>query len=282
MVKKGDNFPLFEEGSLPPEAREELEGVIDSFFDRPIEKAEQFDWERFKQNEPFKAIMMPSELFWVLANFERSFTQKLGSQMYEKFAKAVAQAQEDVETAHQGYTISAPRVSPDQQAAIENILQSLEEGGDPDWEAELQSVLSTPGRPSIEISEQTWDIWIKYNDNRPPFCAEIKSPKPNKDQTIAAKRKMLLTAAVYSHRDEQVPTTRFAFPFNPYGSKEAYDHWPAKNIFDIENSSGVLVGEEFWTAVGGPGTMDGLCNFLLEESGGNVEKLEQLAGDGEL
>lgn len=41
----------------------------------------------------------------------------------------------------------------------------------------------------------------------------------------------------------------------------------------------MLIAEDFWDALGGPGTMDGLFNFLLEESEDNIEKLQALAGD---
>jgi hypothetical protein len=73
---------------LDPETKAELRAVTDGFFERPLEKAENFDWDSFKRNEAFKAIMMPSPLFWVLANFERSFTQKLGQQMYGRCKSA--------------------------------------------------------------------------------------------------------------------------------------------------------------------------------------------------
>ena len=68
------SFDYIGDQELDAETRNELQEVTKGFFNRPLEKAGNFDWEKFKRNEAFEAIMMPSPLFWVLASFERSFT----------------------------------------------------------------------------------------------------------------------------------------------------------------------------------------------------------------
>jgi len=232
---------------LDPATKQELRAVTNGFFERPLEKAEQFDWDEFKRNEAFKAIMMPSPLFWVLANFERSFTQKLGQQMYEAFGQAVAETNAAVGSAATQHACTDLELSHAAENRIETIIAELADADrEPDWQQEQ---------------------------------AEIKTPKPNRDQTMESKRQMLQTVAAYSHREEPTPICRYVFPFNPYGSLADYEWWPPQAFFDVQASDGMLIAEDFWDALGGPGTMDGLFNFLLEESEDNIEKLQALAGD---
>jgi hypothetical protein len=266
---------------LDEATKAELRTVTDGFFERPLEKASGFDWEEFKRNEAFKAIMMPSPLFWVLANFERSFTQKLGQQMYEEFGRAVADTNPRVGKAKTQHACTGLELTNAEENAIETIISGLDGEREPNWDAEMEELLAvdTQGDGLKSIGSITWDLWVEdFADGR-PLAAEIKTPKPNRDQTMESKRQMLKTVAAYKHRAEPTPITRYVFPFNPYGSLEEYQWWPPQDFFDVQESDGMLVAGDFWDAIGGPNTMEGLFNFLLEESEGNIEKLKALAGD---
>jgi len=132
---------------LDAATKRELRAVTDGFFARPLEKAEQFDWEEFKRNEAFKAIMMPSPLFWVLANFERSFTQKLGQQMYEAFGQAVAETSDSIGPAATQHACTDLHLSHAAENRIETIIAELADGDrEPDWQqeqAEITEVATT-------------------------------------------------------------------------------------------------------------------------------------------
>ena len=267
---------------LDAATKEELRAVTNGFFERPLEKAEQFDWEEFKRNEAFKAIMMPSPLFWVLANFERSFTQKLGQQMYEAFGQAVAETSDSIGPAATQHACTDLHLSHAAENRIETIIAELADGDrEPDWQQEQAEIteVADDNTDRKSIGKITWDLWVEDFENGRPLAAEIKTPKPNRDQTMESKRQMLKTVAAYSHREEPTPICRYVFPFNPYGSLTDYEWWPPQAFFDVKASDGMLIAEEFWDALGGPGTMDGLFNFLLEESEDNIEKLQALAGD---
>ncbi|MFB6101189.1 MAG: TdeIII family type II restriction endonuclease [Haloplanus sp.] len=275
-------FGHIEDIELDERTKQELRTVTEGFFERPLEKAGNFDWAEFKRNEAFKAIMMPSPLFWVLANFERSFTQKLGQQMYEEFGRAVADANAAVGDAETQHACTGLRISPAEENRIETIISELADGDrEPDWEREKAELLSVDADPSRlkPIGKVTWDLWVEDFDDGRPLGAEIKTPKPNRDQTMESKRQMLKTVAAYKHRDEPTPLVRYVFPFNPYGSLDAYEWWPPQAFFDVQESDGMLIADGFWNAIGGPNTMQGLFNFLLDESEGNIEKLKSLAGD---
>lgn len=275
------SFDYIGDQELDAETRNELQEVTKGFFNRPLEKAGNFDWEKFKRNEAFKAIMMPSPLFWVLASFERSFTQKLGEDMYEKFGRAVADANDKVGSAENQHKCTGLQIAPAEEGKIESIISQLKHGDrEPDWEAEKQEILdlSYDGSNIKDTGKVTWDLWIEEFHSGHPMAAEIKTPKPNQDQTMQSKRKMLKTIATYKHRNSPTPIVRFVFPFNPYGSRDEYDWWPPQAFFDISESDGMLIDKEFWDLIGGSGTMEGLFNFLLSESEGNKKKLRDLAG----
>lgn len=276
-----EDFGHIGAAELDAETKAELRSVTDGFFERPLEKAGNFDWDSFKRNEAFKAIMMPSPLFWVLANFERSFTQKLGQQMYEAFGRAVAATNPRVGDAETQHVCSDLRLTNAEENAIESIIAGLGGDRDPDWEREREEVLAVDSGGDVpkSVGSITWDLWVEGFDGQRPLAAEIKTPKPNRDQTMESKRQMLKTVAAYKHRDEPTPVVRYVFPFNPYGSLADYEWWPPQDFFDVRASDGMLIAEDFWDAIGGPKTMEGLFNFLLEESEGNIEKLKALAGD---
>lgn len=266
---------------LDADTKAELRTVTDDFFERPLERAADFDWEAFKRNEAFKAIMMPSPLFWVLANFERSFTQKLGQQMYEEFAAAVANTNSAVGTATTQHACTDLRLTHAEENRIESIIDELAAGDrEPDWQREVREIQAVSADSAFKsIGKITWDLWIEGFRADRPLAAEIKTPKPNRDQTMESKRQLLKTVAAYKHRGEPTPVCRYVFPFNPYGTLEAYEWWPPQAFFDVKQSDGMLIADSFWEAVGGKHTMEGLFNFLLEESEGNIAKLQQLAGD---
>jgi hypothetical protein len=277
-----ESFNDIGDAELDQSTKKEMQDTLDGFFERPMEKAEEFDWNEFKVNEAFKAIMMPSKMFWVLANFERSFTQKLGSQMYEKFARAIAEGNENHGSAETDHQVPGAQISRAEQRKIESIITELDNGErDPNWQEERQAILDADSdveKVSVRIN---WDLWVKDFQDGSALAAEIKTPKPNKDQTMEAKRKMLKTVAASKHREGSQPVVRYVFPFNPYGSREEYNHWAAKKIFDVESGNGMMVAEEFWDALGGENTMEKMSNFLLEESKGNIEKLQKMVEESQ-
>lgn len=266
---------------LDSETKKELREVTNGFFERPLEKAGNFDWSEFKRNEAFKAIMMPSPLFWVLANFERSFTQKLGQQMYEEFGKAVANTNDAVGKSETQHACTNLKISHAEENQIETIISELADGDrNPNWQKEKEEIVSIQSNTSFKsIGKITWDLWIDDFESGRPLAAEIKTPKPNRDQTMESKRQMLKTIAAYKHIDDPTPICRYVFPFNPYGNIEDYEWWPPQSFFNVHESDGMMIAEGFWDAIGGKNTMEGLFNFLLEESEGNIEKLKELAGD---
>lgn len=272
-------FEHTQSNELSPDIQQQLRDITDGIYDGALEKVKRdFDWDEFKTNETFKAALMPEKLFWVIANYERSFTQRLGQHVYEQFAVVIATENESLGNAETQHKIKNAQSTPHQEQTIEQIITDLEAGDrSPDWHKQRTEVEDAGNIGDTEPQGKlNWDVWIEDFKNGRPLAAELKSPKPNKDQTIAALRKMLRTVAAYSHRNDPQPVVRYVFPFNPFGSLENYSHWPPKQYFNVEKSDGMMVADGFWDVIGGEGTMNGVTNFLLEESHSNFEELVKL------
>lgn len=63
------------------------------------------------------------------------------------------------------------------------------------------------------------------------------------------------------HRDQN-PCAFLALPYNPCLTRAAYKHPFTKQIMDMQAE--VLLGEEYWDAIGGPGAYTELLDVIRE------------------
>ena len=88
---------------------------------------------------------------------------------------------------------------------------------------------------------------------------EMKSPKPNKDQCLRITEGILLTHALLRRRHPQAQAY-LALPYNPFGNSRSDYNWSyPKNYMPFEDA--VLIGDEFWSLLGGPGTYEELLEI---------------------
>ena len=99
-----------------------------------------------------------------------------------------------------------------------------------------------------------------------PFFAEIKTPKPNLDICVETKSKILTFKALLYDRN---PQAYLAFHYNPYITRAAYAHPLTKRIMDLQAE--ILMGEEFWDAIGGNGTFAELLQ-VIEKVGDEIRE----------
>ena len=90
-----------------------------------------------------------------------------------------------------------------------------------------------------------------------PF--EIKSPKPNSDQTKVSKDKILQLLHL---EKPKIKGAYYALPFNPYGTKKDYDHPHPFRWFNMREDNCVLMGKDFWDHLGGNGTYEALIKVF--------------------
>lgn len=205
--------------------------------------------------KPFHEALIPEELLRVSA-FERSFSTKLGS-TFEECARFIAL--QTYKTAKRGY-VATGQMPAAATARIEQLVNQVAKEHKPNFINLIDDVLA--------ISDTHWverpvvaDLYLEdFNGGR--FFFEIKSPKPNKGQCLEIAERLLRIHAITQERRPQV-NAYFAMAYNPYGTRKgAYKHSFSLQYLDMENE--VLLADEFWTLVGGKGTLQELLDIYRE------------------
>ena len=214
---------------------------------------EPWDEENEQSLRPLHFALVPAAV-WKGSKFERSFVTSLGN----VWEKAAIEASRGVRAwTQQGYVYKGEIYSRQIQA-ITKILGDLEAlRRRPDWDAEVGEVFAAASGPK-EVCQVTIDVVIgdSLADRSTHEYYEIKSPKPNSDQTKVSKEKMFKLTAM-----EGRECAFYALPFNPWGTKEAYNHPFPKRWFNMASDRVVLIGVEFWERLGGPGTWHALIKI---------------------
>jgi hypothetical protein len=93
-----------------------------------------------------------------------------------------------------------------------------------------------------------------------PLFVELKSPLPNLDVAAESKRKMLYFLAMMNRQSVSGAKAFLGLTYNPYLTRANYSHSFTKQIMDMENE--VLMGQELWDYLGGPGTYRQLLDII--------------------
>ncbi|MFX0095856.1 MAG: TdeIII family type II restriction endonuclease [Candidatus Hodarchaeota archaeon] len=268
--------------------KEHFRTLVLTVLKRKTEEA-PFIWEEYKKQNPFGSALIPSEI-WKGSSFERSFVTSLGT-FWETLALSVAQYSNLYEKIEHEARIER-NIYKNQLEKITEILRRLEHAKQakirekPNWEKELAEVKEN-ATGDLEQVTVIADIHLVKKENHKKVFMEVKSPKPNKDQSKVSKEKMLKLAVMEGHEDIEV---YFALPYNPWESREAYNHPFPKTYFDMVSSSIVLIGKEFWDYIGEEGTYEELLaianevgeelkeriidDYLTSESRGKQKKID--------
>ena len=225
-------------------------------------------WDENVERElrPLHFALVPAGV-WKGSKFERSFVTSLGN----VWEKAAIEASRGVRAwMQQGYVYEG-QIHSEQLRVIQRILGDLEAGRRrPNWDAEVAEVFAAATGPT-EASRLIADVAIGDSDadKASHDYFEIKSPKPNSDQTKVSKEKMLKFAAM-----ERRECYYYALPFNPYGTRPSYAWSPPARWFDMKNDRVVLIGVEFWERLGGPGTWEDLITIARREGKKYCDRVE--------
>lgn len=227
--------------------------VITSMMDKVMDKvliSDPFIVEKHHANKPLYAALVPDEIFKG-SHFERRFVTPFGS-AWEKLATQVAIAYHG--HCKQGASVEGT-IGDESLRRIQEVLNKLEHSVRgkkkirPNWEKELTYIKAGGGNP-VPISI-TCDILINSKRTNATYAFELKAPLPNSDQTKVSKEKMFKLLAMNEHI---VTNAYYALVYNPYGKHKTDYAWSfPQRWFDMVNDEVVLIGDEFWDLVGGPG-----------------------------
>ncbi len=242
-----------------------IQEIITRMMDRVMDNVlvnDPFIAEQHHAKRPLYAALVPDEIF-KNAHFERRFVTPFGK-AWELLAVAAANAGLGFGTS--GHMITG-NVAEERLRRITEVLNELEhppKDGNarrrPDWQRELEYVLSGGGEP-IPVPV-ICDVYVE--DRRKPrkvkkYSFELKAPLPNSDQTKVSKEKML---KLFAMEPCQIDGAYYALPYNPYGRKQDYAWSIPERWFNMKNDPIVLIGDEFWEKVGGKGAYQALIDAV--------------------
>lgn len=236
-----------------------IKDIIENLMERVMENVmikDPFIKEKHRLAKPLYAALVPDEIFKG-SHFERRFVTPFGG-VWEKLAQVVAI--ENHGKCETGYVLNGT-VGSESLRRIQEVLNRLEhpkrkEKIKPNWLEELTYVKSGGGYP-IPVSV-VCDIFVENTQDGKKYAFELKGPMPNSDQTKVSKEKIFKLMCM---ENSPVDFAYYALPYNPYGAKTEYKWIFPLRWFDMQNDEAVLIGNEFWDMIGGPGTYK---NFISE------------------
>jgi Type II restriction endonuclease, TdeIII len=245
------------------EMKAAIQSVIRAMMDRVMENVlinDPFIEEAHRAKRPLYAALVPDEIFKG-SHFERRFVTPFGK-AWELLA--VTAANKGLGYGVAGHVITGT-VTAERLRRITEVLNRLEhaEKGQkrtkPDWKSELAYVLAGEGEP-IPVTV-ICDVYAEDNRSGKGYAFELKAPLPNSDQSKVSKEKIL---KLYSMEPRQVDGAYYALPYNPYGRRADYAwSFPAR-WFNMKEDEVVLIGDEFWDKIGGPGTYQSFIKAVNE------------------
>jgi hypothetical protein len=252
--------------------KEAIQSVIRTMMERVMENVlvnDPFIEEEHRAKRPLYAALVPDEIFKG-SHFERRFVTPFGK-AWELLA--VAAANKGLGRGAAGYSITGT-VKSERLGRIAEVLNALEhpEKGKrrtkPDWSGELAYVLAGRGRPKPVTV--VCDVYAEDVVNNKRFAFELKAPLPNSDQTKVSKEKIL---KLYSMEPRQISGAYYALPYNPYGGRENYAWGFPARWFNMREDEVVLIGDEFWEKIGGPGTYQSFIDAVNEIGKGYKDRI---------
>jgi Type II restriction endonuclease, TdeIII len=211
--------------------------------------------------KPFQAALIPPEIIRI-NQFERGLSTRLGNS-FEECARLIAL--EHHQDARRSYDIEE-KVSLAAFAEAERqkeYYESVAKAGKskPSLEEMVTAVLNAQRNDDLETKKVRADLYIFTRDGK-ELLFEIKSPKPNKGQCLEVTQR-LLRLNLLRGKNRQNLKTYYAMPYNPYGiTKASYKHSLALQYTPFNEA--VIIGNEFWSIVGGESAYEELLEIYLE------------------
>lgn len=237
----------------------QIKGYLEAFVDNTVEKykgrriptsapSEYLNQASLSgQLKPFHAAIIPPELMHI-NEFERGFSTSLGT-TFEESARIIAAAH--YQEAHRGYDVSG-QVSTAALNEIDRQVAQFEHAVEQNKRRppldKMISVVLAARRKLTQPLRVRADLFLLAHDGT-EFYFEIKSPQPNKGQCLEVTQRLL---RIHLLRADMSPRaqTFFAMAYNPYGRTRDTYRWSfARNYLLFDEI--VLLGQEFWTIVGG-------------------------------
>ncbi len=209
-------------------------------------------------NMPFHTRLLGKDRM-ALFSFIQSINTTFGTSVFEQVATIIAKPH--FKQAINQYKNFNDTISPDAQMTIQHIMDDLRAARKkPDKTEEVNQIMAVAQNGNLKkLKRPRIDFFIEANDGT-EYYFDLKTAKPNRDEIIGFKRKILEWVAIRGAiQPKSKIYTGLAIPYNPYEPKP-YDRWTFQGMFDLANE--IKVGEEFWDFLGKENTYEQLLNVF--------------------
>lgn len=232
---------------MKAETQSKIEAILKGCVSGALERTK-----KNKTHRPFHEVLLTREIVNA-SSFERSFSTSFGQGPIEEISALIA-----IDSGHEIERQKETQVNVFKGAIdeIERITSALRGGEkNPNWNQEVKKIQAYQ-KGDTEVRRVISDLWLK-KDGIETFIS-IKTVKPNLDQTEIAKKDMLLLKA-----HDPKCKTYFGLFYNPGGENKTDYNWtmPFK-IFDMHKDDVVLIGKEYWNALGNKNTYTELLQIF--------------------
>lgn len=235
--------------ALSPEQKKHIQNVI--------KKCLRSKFDRYKpesNNMPFHYRLLGKDRM-ALYSFIHSLNTSFGTSIFEPVAVELAKIRFKKVVAQ--YRLKT-NISEQAQSAIQQIMNNLTTGGDPDKTAETKLIRASCKNGQLnELRTVKIDLFVE-DENGEVFLFDLKTAKPNISNFKDFKRTLLEWVAIALTADPKAKVnTLIAIPYNPY-EPEPYQRWTLKGMLDIEKE--LKIADEFWNFLGGVGAYNDLLD----------------------
>jgi type II restriction enzyme len=198
-------------------------------------------------NMPFHYRLLGKDKM-ALYSFIQSLNTTFGTSIFEPVAEFLASLK--FPFSQKQYEVGDV-ISEYAQLEIQNIINELSSGGNPDKMKEIERIRKVANSGKInKLKTVKVDLFIQDKDG----CVhlfDLKTAKPNISNFKDFKRTLLEWVAIYLLKNPKANINSYiAIPYNPYEPKP-YERWTLKGMLDLDRE--LKVGEEFWDFLGGQG-----------------------------
>lgn len=222
------------------------------------------DVDRLRRAFPFHAPFFTDEGLRAFKN-QRSIVTSLGQSLIPRIAQLIA-----LDKYKEVYRDRLIRGEADEGMVtkIRQIVNELRTGRrQPDAQREWDEIAKSTSGHRIQ-QQVIADLYIgDFTDG--PLFVEIKSPRPNLDICAETKLKMLMFRAIMHVQGKTGAQAYLGLWYNPDIDREKYSHSIIRRVMDMKHD--VLLGEELWNMIGGPGTYEELLD-ILQEAGRRIRQ----------
>ncbi len=210
--------------------------------------------------KPFHASIISPSIMRI-NQFERGLSTRLGT-TFEECARLIALDHHF--DAQRSWDVRA-LVSASSWAEVEVQVARLDRGARElsgvTIHEMVQSILDKRREDDLVEHIARADLFIRRKDGTELYF-EIKSPKPNKGQCLEVMQRILRIHAI-RQMSQPLVQAFYGMAYNPWGYGRSSYRWGyPQQYMDFDNT--VVIGEEFWSLIGGPTTYHELLEIYRE------------------